>query len=683
MSYTADLSAADVRTGGKARSLAELSGCGLPTPAGFVITDDLLRALCPRLPAQLCVDQSGLAVLDGLREQLARAPWPVGFFDELEGRLRALQATSLAVRSSFASEDRAGGLAAGVYDSRVGVAPERLGTALREVLGSAFQPGAVAYALAHGDEPLGGPFAVLVHAYVAGDAQGAAALASPRSAPIIDCQRGRLTDAARSQLVVALEALAGRRGAVEVEWVWDGERVVFLQARPYQPPRAAAAWPGFLELGVAESPALWRWDAAHNPLPLSPAQAGLVELVDEACRIGLRQRVLGGYLFYAPDDRPLPPAIPCEQAEAFFASLREEVEARLSRLGRSPALADALALFVHAYQPIFGVLQPALRRVHRDLRDFLAQHFPAGLAMLPALRSGVQSLASERLRRAERLAGAGSEAERAAARADYLTLFGDEASTWDVAVPTYAERPEGLRVGPRPGAPVTADWQQARAKVEAAIDEGLREEWRRRLDLARVAVALGEADDWLYARVQAAVRRALLALGQGLRDRGALSEVSEAFFLPLSLLRQLDRADAVVPPDRDLIALAAQASRANAAATAVPPPLGETSPGPTIRGIGVGGRAIGRVALHRPGTAPDGAAAAVLVAATLLPTELPLIAAAALVVETGGPLDHVAAQARERGLPAVVGARGASAALDPGNLVLVDGDRGLVVRLGS
>jgi len=72
---------------------------------------------------------------------------------------------------------------------------------------------------------------------------------------------------------------------------------------------------------------------------------------------------------------------------------------------------------------------------------------------------------------------------------------------------------------------------------------------------------------------------------------------------------------------------------------------------------------------------------AVLVAKTLLPTELPLVSAAAIVTETGGPLDHVAAQARERSIPAVVGARGASTLLSDGDLVLVDGDRGLVVRL--
>jgi phosphoenolpyruvate-protein kinase (PTS system EI component) len=71
----------------------------------------------------------------------------------------------------------------------------------------------------------------------------------------------------------------------------------------------------------------------------------------------------------------------------------------------------------------------------------------------------------------------------------------------------------------------------------------------------------------------------------------------------------------------------------------------------------------------------------VLVAATLLPTELPLLDAAALVTETGGPLDHVAAQARERAIPAVVGVAGALSALAEGDLVLVDADRGVVVRL--
>lgn len=74
---------------------------------------------------------------------------------------------------------------------------------------------------------------------------------------------------------------------------------------------------------------------------------------------------------------------------------------------------------------------------------------------------------------------------------------------------------------------------------------------------------------------------------------------------------------------------------------------------------------------------------AILIARTLLPTELPLLAPAALVVETGGPLGHVAAQARERNLPAVVDAAGACASFRQGDLVLVDGDAGLVIRIGD
>jgi pyruvate,water dikinase len=87
------------------------------------------------------------------------------------------------------------------------------------------------------------------------------------------------------------------------------------------------------------------------------------------------------------------------------------------------------------------------------------------------------------------------------------------------------------------------------------------------------------------------------------------------------------------------------------------------------------------VAWHRPGERAS--ADTICVAKTLLPTELPLIGAIAIVTETGGPLDHVAAQARERGIPAVVGAHGASSVFADGDLVLVDGDAGLVVRLGG
>jgi phosphoenolpyruvate-protein kinase (PTS system EI component) len=105
-----------------------------------------------------------------------------------------------------------------------------------------------------------------------------------------------------------------------------------------------------------------------------------------------------------------------------------------------------------------------------------------------------------------------------------------------------------------------------------------------------------------------------------------------------------------------------------------------------------GGRVIGRALVRGPraDAGPVVAPAAgpsndaiILVAATLLPTELPLLRAAGLVVECGGVLGHVAAQARERGIPALVDAAGACAAIATGDLVLLDADAGQLIKLAD
>ena len=57
--------------------------------------------------------------------------------------------------------------------------------------------------------------------------------------------------------------------------------------------------------------------------------------------------------------------------------------------------------------------------------------------------------------------------------------------------------------------------------------------------------------------------------------------------------------------------------------------------------------------------------------------------AGGLVVEQGGYLSHAAVTARELGLPAVIGAAGAVAAIPHGGLVSVDPDIGLVRRLDT
>jgi pyruvate,water dikinase len=587
------------------------------------------------------------------------------------------------VRSSFACEDLPGQLAAGVYESCGNVPLPDVEGAIRQVLCSALAPGAVAYAMAHGQRAARDPVAVLVHAFLTGQAEGSAAFAPEQMArPLLTHRRGQLPAEAEASLEQTLNALAAARGPLEIEWVFAEGRVVYLQARPFEAPAPAVPWTGFNELaGGTAAHAAWRWDLAHNPLPLSSAQAGLVELVDARCSVGIRQRVLGGYLFYTRDEGRLPPPIAAESASDFFAALRREVDSRLISLGKPLDLEAALTLFMFAYESIFGVLQPALRLAHDSLRAFLESHARAALALLPALRLGVPSMASERRARVAKILSTGGHADsaRAESLAHYLELFGDEAPVWDVCAATYAESTgTWLPDSPRPSSELSLpDWQAASAQVQALLPTDLHAPWRHLLDMARTAVALGEADDWLYARTQAAVRRALLALGERLSLAAYLSEAADIFYVPFDLVRKAALGSL---PSVDFAALAAEGRAAWQRARGLPPPLPDALDAKAVRGSGTGGRAIGRLAWHRPGL-PANAADMVLAATSLLPTELPLISAIAIVTETGGPLDHVAAQARERGIPAVVGAHGASSLFADGDLVLVDGDAGLVVRL--
>jgi phosphohistidine swiveling domain-containing protein len=685
--YSSSMSSfADLRLGdqdgqaglaGKARSLVRLALQNLPTPRGFAVTGEVFAALCPEAPMLARLDEGALALLDRLRERLLRAPWPAGFVDELRARLAAVGAPSFAVRSSFAGEDAAGQLAAGIYESYRDVPEAGVEDAIRKVFASAVAPGAVAYALARGARPAAPPLFVLVHEFLPGQAEGSAAFASAgMREPLVTTRRGGLDDADHAELARALATLSSEDGPTEIEWVKHEGRLVYLQARPYQPPAPPKPWSGYADLPEAErDPSLWHWDAAHNPLPLSAAQAGLVAFVDEHCHLGFRQRALGGYLFYTRHGAWAPPALPTDMAEEFFSSLGNAVGTRLAHLSAVPTLEDALSVFLFAYEPIFGMLQPALRKAHENLRAFLAKQVPAALVQLPILRAGVASMASQRAELARAMAVSASAEE---ARARYLATFGDEAPIWDVSAATYAEQPEALAVHASVDGAPALDWQRASAEVEAALEPSLRESWRQALQASRTAVALGEADDWLYARAQAAVRRALLGLGRRLVEQGRLERVDAIFDVPLAVSREVARGAAA---DCDLAALAEQGRKSQLAAKDDPPPPSPAVDVAALRGAGTGGRAMGRVRHHRPGERTD--ADAVLVAPTLLPTELPLIEARAIVTDTGGPLDHVAAQARERRIPAVVGAHAASVVLRDGDLVLVDGDAGLVVRLGS
>ena len=385
-----------------------------------------------------------------------------------------------------------------------------------------------------------------------------------------------------------------------------------------------------------------------------------------------------------------------------LAALHALADARLAPRANVPlanvSLENALETFLAIYQPLFGVVQPAARAARKALIDFLRGHGLDPPSLLPRLLAAVPSAAGARAELARAFAEAPDPAARAAAHAEYLVRFGDESPCWDVAVPTWREAPLRLaaglnrrrQTGRRSESP-DDDWRAAADAVGAALPPSARPQWSALLTDARSAVAAAEDDDALYARAQAHVRRALLREGSRLVAHGLLGAADEIFWLPLDLVRRQARGETTLTREH-AARLIDDARRADVEARKAPPSLadaGRATGGPgLVRGrSGAGGVCIGRVKLWNVadvdvdvdldrGTEPT-----VMVARTILPTELPLIAAAALVVETGGPLDHVAAQARERGIPAVVGALGALAAFAEGDRVLVDGDAGLVARI--
>lgn len=804
--------------GGKARSLVRLAALGLPTPPAYVVTTALGEAVVAELRGgrplpRALASVEDLEALAAIRRGLATVELPARFRSELAVALDALEhegpdrvgdpaggrerrdpedrpaelarlapgaESRYAVRSSSPLEDTPGALAPGIFRSELGVARGEIETAVRRVLASAFSPAAWTYLAAHGQpsDPPRGAMAVLIHPFVAGDATGAAVfdpgdLAEPRVA----VSSGQLArdpggqpqpTSAERAIHAGLRRAAARFGAVELEWVAEGANATFLQMRPFESghlsERGRSPQDTRRDTRSRRLPTSWRWDAAHNPAPLSAAQTGLVEWVNEACATPFEQTVVDGYLYVRPRPSPAGPGdhdaglgdgasrdaggdtVVGRAAlghtafgrtafgRAAFDALVASTLARIAGLGDPPPLEDALAIFAEAYQKLFGEIAPASTRARVELRAELARLFgedhPEGTPWF--WLEGVDSAATRRAIAAGGLARARGGRARGEALARYLDAFGDESPAWDVREPTWREDPARLlrasaaddaldwdpphaRDEPATATATPTATATAAAAAEATARASRREDCLARLPApertrlsavvvsARLAAEVMEDDDAFYARLQALVRRALLGLGRRLCDGDGprLARPEDVFDLPLGLVRTLapapDRSSgeaAQRPPVPDLAALARAGREAWERQRGAPPPpeaagfpphdLAVPPARPTarppaglIRGQpGAPGQAIGR-AVHHPPSAPLGAGS-ILIATTILPTELPLVAPGGLVTQTGSPLGHVAAQARERGIPAVVDAAGALAHIPEGALVIVDGDRGEV-----
>lgn len=650
--------------GAKASALRALVAAGLPVPPALVLLAPAFSAVtgAPGGPLELEHLGSALEAMAVAIEQadLSEALGPLAA--EVSERAQQLAGAegALAVRSSVSLEDRGAGAAAGVYSSRVAVPPAEVWPAIRAVWASACTPLAAAYARRRGQAEAP-TVAVILQRYVPGQrltvytrqpGHPRGPLACLERAGSLEVVPRDLAPTAPLGAALALalraEAALALTDGADVELIEQPDGALALvQARAIMHPALAAkaAPPPLLTAALIADGRRWLADLAHNPDPVSPAQAGLIELVDREAASPYELRLCGGYLYTTlragqPIEQPAPTS--ATELRERFARLEERAAAALGAPTPDdlPATLAAYLRLTRVWAHEMSPLVAAARRA-------------AGPAW--AARGARVSSVEARL-----LACARGQLDEAT----LLAEVGELATAWDVAAPTLGETPALLR----------AAVARLRQRLpEAAPPPGSDE-------LAEAAAELAERDDWWFARAQARVRAALLVRG---RELGLGDDI---FWIPL--------ADAHAAQGTfDLVAARARASAARAADRRarrwrMPEQLGgpERSPSARWHGLGCGGLARGRAhhvtELWRPEDPVAAPAfeleAIVIVAPAVTPAlAVAVVGAAAIVSETGGLLDHGAALARELGIPCVVSCTDALS-LPPRALLEVDGDAGVV-----
>lgn len=326
--------------GGKAAGLARLIDVGLAVPAALCLPTTVYRAVlgvvCP--PAECTAENWAALSATPLRRI---AGWSPNGSD-----LAALQQAlielgpRLMVRSSATCEDVAGRSAAGIFSSCSDVSNVgELVAAIRACWSSLWQAAAWAFLCLDAAWPGQHAMAVVLQRQVDATVGGAALSRDPRQpdAMRIEAVRGSASQLVQGEIepqtlmlaragqlhpvansLLPLHQLSELRTAVrvtetafdngddlplEVEWVMDSDRLWLVQAR-YAPRSADAAEPfPLIWRDEALANQSWRWDAEHNPDPLSPIHASLIEHVQVS--LGLRDAVVQNGFLYQRSGAPL------------------------------------------------------------------------------------------------------------------------------------------------------------------------------------------------------------------------------------------------------------------------------------------------------------------------------------------------------------------------------------------
>jgi pyruvate,water dikinase len=666
-------------TAGKAAALARLRGAGLPVPDGFVITHQALVSSVGH-----ALDLSRPELLAMTLAEISSCPIPAALAEEVAPYLVPWR--PLMVRSSVSNEDQSSHAAAGIFSSFAVATPEEFWPAVRRVWASALTPWAIRYAHAQGLPPA--DIAVVAQVLVPG--QRVTVYTRPPGHPAADelwlepenLEPVRLPrDPTQAPLrwtrvvelaLAAERAIAASAGA-DVELV-VGDHPVVVQARGMIHPAPAPELeppPPELFGSMRSSGRTWRWDLEHNPDPLSPAQAGLVALVEERGASPYRMCTVAGYLYFsAPATDAAMDVCDGTELRARFAEGETQMRQALGAAGPEPSVSQAIECYLSFYRLWANQVSPLVAAASRALLRALTERHGdpqrAAHAATEWLRQRPTSVAS---------------CLRAAAKgqldwAQLLARIGDVATAWDVSSPTLGENPSLLRDAiarlreGRSAAPTPM--QVAPDQVSAA------HAWI--ADMASAVAELCETDDLWFFRAQALVRHALLRAGSAL----GLDPIDDIFWLPLN---EVASAASLDPLRARARAGAARAAHARSRRWRMPIVVGGSedecvATAGTWTGQGWGPLIRGRIHHVEPGDDAVPVARCVVLLRAITPASVVFLAGATAVIsESGGILSHGAAMARELNVPFVVGCRDVWRGVSDGDLVEVDGAAGVVRKL--
>ncbi len=286
----------------------------------------------------------------------------------------------------------------------------------------------------------------------------------------------------------------------------------------------------------------------------------------------------------------------------------------------------------------------------------------------------------------------------------FLETYGHRSmASWELFTPRWREEPSQMApllqafLGKEVSEPLQRAGEQDVAFASALSDVlvntsgAQRGRLRQLIESTRTYLLLRENQRFDFDRLLAAQQRTLLDLGADFVERGALTRDRDIALLTWDEVRRLAEGTIDSAAIRDVVAIRAEQRERD---SAYMPPVflqgddgvGTPVSGPRLQGLGIsGGRATGPVVIVRhPSEASRVPQGAILVAHAVDPGWTPIFGkVAGIVLELGSRLSHGAVVAREYGLPAVVNLDGITSVLTEGQVVTVDGTRGIVWTHGT